>query len=294
MLLQVSHVVMVVQDLAACRAHYGDALNLAEIGQGVGANGRAVCLFRIGPTLLELQQNPAAPTTGPHATDQADQTMRPAINHLALYVDSIDRAYDSLKDRDIGLQGVPHTTAVGHRNMQRALLAFTDPNGFTVQISETIDSRSHLEGRRTAKRNMAASQEASGLFGGIDHISMYCTDFSASRAFYTEKLGLEEFFHSTTREPGETVAPGFEQGAFAVGGTDIELATDETWRAVEPGTIRQLGFSTADIDQAYELLKDRGIQPDSPPSEWTPLPEVRQRAFTLRGPDGLTVQIAQS
>ena len=163
MLLQLNHMVMRVRDLAACRAVYGGPFGLEEIGEGAGPEQK-VAFFRVGPTLLELRQEPAVPASG-------DPTLRPEVNHIALYVDSIDKAYDALKGTD-GLQGPPAATAVGHRNMQRSLLAFSDPNGFTVQVSETIDRRDHLESRREAKRIMAASAGASGLFRGIDHIAM--------------------------------------------------------------------------------------------------------------------------
>ncbi len=55
MLEQIGHVVMVVRDLTACRALYGGELGLAEIGQGMGADGREMCMFSIGPSILEIQ-----------------------------------------------------------------------------------------------------------------------------------------------------------------------------------------------------------------------------------------------
>ena len=96
-----------------------------------------------------------------------------------------------------------------------------------------------------------------------------------------------------TREPGQAVEAGFAQSAYAVGGTDIELASKATVGPIKPGTIRQLGFWTDDIDGAYGSLMDRGVALDRPPSEWTPLPGMRRRAFSLQGPDGLRIQIAQ-
>ena len=285
MLLELNHMVMAVRDLTACRTLYGGSLGLEEIGtNGEGTN---TCCYRVGPTVLELQQQPAA-----SAPASREETL-PAIDHFAFYAASIDRTYASLKDLPVGLLGPPQATAVGHRNMQRSLLALQDPNGFTLQISETIDPRSHLEGRRVAKRNMAAATEASGPFGGIDHIAMYCTDYGATRSFYVETLELEEFFHSTIREEGTTVAPGFEQGAFAVGGTDIEMATDDTWTAVGPGVVVQLGFATADVDRAHSALLDSGIAPDGPPRERALYPSPSRRTFTLRDPDGLKIQISE-
>ena len=289
MLTQISHIVMAVADLGRCRTFYGQTLELPQIGQGVNATGQAVCLFQVGPSVLELQEDPVAPLFG-----QTESALRPEINHFALYVDDLDATYDTLKDRDIEFDGVPHTTELGHRNMQRALVTCTDPNGFHIQLAQVVDPRPHLEGRRAAKKRMAAALQADAvLFGGIDHIATYCTDFSATRAFYKDILGLEEFFHSTTREEGVEVAAGFEQGAFAIGGTDIELATDETWQELGPGEIRQLSFATDDIDQAYEVVESRGGKPEGPAADWSPLADVHRRAFMLRGPDGLVVQIIQ-
>ena len=211
MLTQMSHIVMAVPDLEACRSFYGQALELPEIGQDINADGQATCLLQIGPSVLELWEDRAAPSF--------DHALRPEVDHFALYVDDLDATYEILKDRDIEFNGVPHTTELGHRNMQRALVTCTDPGGFHVQLAEIVDPRPDLEGRRVAKKAMAEASRADAvLFGGIDHISTYCTGFSATRAFYKEILGLEEFFHSTTREEGVEVAAGFAQGAFAIGG----------------------------------------------------------------------------
>lgn len=287
---QVSHVVMVMRDLAPCQAFYRDAVGLTEIDRSEGPAG-PICIFKLGPTVLELHQ---APSASPPVADPDNPAEIPAawipVNHIALFTESADGVYSALKE-NVPFYCPPHTTAVGHRNTQRALLGFFDPNGFNVQVSQPVDPRSHLEPRRSAKREMA-SESRGALFGGIDHISLGCSNFSASRTFYSEKLGLEEFFYSTSREEGQAVAEGFEQGAYAIGGTDIELAAGSSDGG--PGTIRQLGLSTADIDAAYEALRDRGLQPDGPPSESAPVRGLRRSTFTLRDPDGLNVQIAQS
>ncbi len=282
MLLELNRMYMAVTDLTASRALYGGPLGLVEVGRGAEASW-----YRVGPTLVELRQDrDAAPAP--------DEEAQPAISHIALYVESINNAYATLQEAQVPLQGPPSATAFGHRNMQRSLLAFPDPSGFTIQVSQTIDPREHLEERKQAKRAMAAAAGASQVFRGIDHIAMYCTDYAATRSFYVEALGLDQFFHSTTREEGEVVAPGFEQGAFAVGGTDIEMATDETWNAVGPGVLRELGFSAADVDRAYQAAVESGLQVEGPPTEREPCPSIRQRAFRLRDPDGMSIQISQA
>ena len=289
MLKQISRIAMTVADLEACRSFYGRLLELPEIGRGIKADGQAFCLLQIGPTTLELRPDPAAPSSAHSAGAR-----RPEIDHFALYVDDLDAVYKRLEDRDIEFAGAPQTTDLGHRNMQRALVACTDPNGFHLQLAQVVDPRPHLKGRRAAKKTMAAASGAQAvLFGGIDHISTYCTDFAASRAFYRDILGLEEFFHSTSREEGVEVAAGFEQGAFAIGGTDIELATDETWRELGPGPVGELSFSTDDLDRAYEVLHSRGAQLDEAPADKAAQIHSQSRAFAVQGPDGLVVRIVQ-
>lgn len=286
MLTQMSHMVMAVADLNISRSFYAQVFELPIIAQGTNAVGQAVCLFQLGGMVLELQEDAAV-----QAVAQKVDTGRPEVDHFALYVDDLEASYEILQKRDIVINGAPHTTELGHRNMQRALVTCVDPNGFHIQLAQVVDPRPQLAARRLAKQHMAAASDSpAALFGGIDHISSYCTDFSASRAFYKELLGMEEFFYSATREAGVEVAAGFEQAAFAIGGTDIELATDESWQEICPGPICQLGFFTDDIDQVYKLWQSRGLSLDGPPAACLYMP---WRAFTLCGPDGLSVQIVQ-
>ena len=318
MLGEVAYVTLLVRDTDACGAVYGGQLGLAEIESGRDGDDGEVCVFAIGPSALVLRADPAAPVAPSPPAGSGDLAPPPAVvDHFALHTTSADDAHAALKDGGIAFLGEPSTTPVGHRNMQRTLLAFKDPNGLHVQISETVDPRPHLEGRRAAKRRMAALENTrervppgtldSGagntdgvrptdnrpsLFGGFDHISTYCADFDRTRAFYKEQLGLEEFFHSTTREAGLELEPGFAQSAFAIGGTDLELATHAGGTA-GPTTVRELGFWTDDVDCAYGMLKDSGVAIDGPPSEGVAPPHIRSRAIALQGPDGLAMAIAQ-
>ena len=287
MLKELDHVVMAVRDMAACLALYGGELELAELGRGEGDDGSEVCMLGIGPSILELRQDAVASTAG-----EASASTRPVVDHFALLVENMDETYAVLKDRNIDFANEPASTDIGHRNMQRTLAMFVDPTGFHVQLSETIDPRPHLDERKAAKRRMAGV--APGLFGGIDHISTYCADFGRTRAFFHETLGLEEFFHSTTREAGLEVEAGFAQSAFAIGGTDIELATYAAGTSIGAGTVVQLGFRTDDIDRAYQTLQQSGVALDGPPAESAPLADMRRSTFALHSPDGLRIQIAQT
>lgn len=172
MLTQLGHVVFAVRDLEANRAFYGDQLGLRELGQGRDGDGVEGYCFGIGPSVLEMRSDPEARRGDDEAGPRAE------INHMVLFVDDIAATYVVLKDRDVEFRKPPQSTAIGHRNMQRTLLTMPDPNGFTLQISETIDPRPHHDARKVAKAMMAGIvKDDDGLFGGIDHISTYCTNF---------------------------------------------------------------------------------------------------------------------
>ena len=125
------------------------------------------------------------------------------------------------------------------------------------------------------------------MFVGFDHFSMGCKDIRLTREFYSTKLGLEEISSRTVE--------GAEERVFAVGVTDIEMYAfaEKLQPTYGPGIVHSLGFWTDDVDQAYWALKDAGVAVGAPPSELTPLPGVRKRAFTFQGPDGLPLELAQ-
>ena len=168
----------------------------------------------------------------------------------------------------------PATNRPGRKKRERMPLGILDSGAGSTDGARSTDGRP-------------------SLFGGFDHITTYCADFERTRAFYRDQLGLEEFFHSATREAGLPLEPGFAQSAFAIGGTDLELATHASGGTAGPTTVRELGFWTDDVDRVYRVLKDGGVTVDGPPSEGVAPPHIRSRAITLRGPDGLEMAIAQ-
>ena len=288
MLTQIIHLLMAIPDLETCRGFYGKALGLSESGRGIDGRGRAFHKYRIGPSELILLEDPSAL---PYA--RLSGRVRTEVDHFALYVDDLDTVFETLQARNIAFRDKPHTTELGHRNMQRSLVSFEDPNGFTLQLSQTVDPRPHLAPRKEAKKSMAELQnQETSLFGGIDHVSSYCTDFKTNRTFYRDILGLDEFFYSTTREEGVEVSAGFEQGAFAIGGTDIELASDDEWHRLAPGPIRGMGFLTDHIDQVYDILSSRSLLSAESTEARIPLYPGRN-TLDFNSPDGMWMQIVQ-
>ena len=66
---------------------------------------------------------------------------------------------------------------------------------------------------------------------------------------------FQKFRNSTTQEEGAAVGTGFGQGAFAAGGTDIELASDDEWQTLASGPVRGLGFQVDQIERARASLR---------------------------------------
>ena len=287
MLTQLTQVFMAVPNLETCLDFYGKSLGLPDSGGGTDVTGKAFRKYGIGPSELVLLEDP---TAEPYA--RLAGRVRTEVDHFAFYVDELDVVFDTLQIRDISFRDRPHTTELGHRNMQRSLVSFEDPNGFTLQLSQTVDPRPHLVPRKEAKQAMAGRAPDTSLFGGFDHVSSYCADYTASRTLYRDALGLDEFFYSTTREEGVEVATGFEQGAFAIGGTDIELASDDEWPRLAPGPIRGLGFQVDQIEQARTSLRAHGVPFEDQPRDGA-LYFPGQQTLAFHSPGGMQLYIVQ-
>jgi len=281
---------MHVQDFSACRELYGAELGLEEIAHGTDADGHQVCMFAVGPSVLELHEDPNAVSARLPSGQPKDSSDIPgSVRHFAFLVASNDEAYAVLKESKVPLSTKegPQLQPIDHAYMQRSLLEFKDPNDFIVQIAEVVDPRSHLQSRRALKGAAQMESRRSGMFMGFDHFNMGCKDIRLTKEFYCQKLRMEELSTRTIE--------GVEENVFAVGVTDLEMyaLTAPHIPAYGPGIVRSLGFWTDDVDKAYQTLKDAGVAVGVPPSELTPLPGVRKCAFAFLSPDGLPLELAQ-
>ena len=296
MLTGISHLEMRVRDLEACRILYGRELGLEELGHGVDPHGERVAVFATGASILELHEDAGAVTSLLPGGGRKDPMDIPgSIGHFALYARDNHEAFSVLQQtmvrNPLTTQDGPSVQPLDHAYMQRSLLEFRDPDGYIIQIADSIDPRAHLRDRLEEKRTGAAAGSP-GLLQGFDHVAITCSDVSAARTLFGGQLELEELSHRTETVPA---VAGFEEAVFAVGMTDLELAQSASTRGwtLGPGAISAMGLWSDDVVQAYGELGRRGVAVGEPPSLQIPLSGISRRTFTFTGPDGLRLEIAE-
>jgi hypothetical protein len=275
MLTDIGHVALRVADFNAYRTLFGTELGLTELACGTGSEGRRVCMFAVGPSVLELHEDP---TADHHAAEE----------HFAVLVGDIGATYELLAGRGIPFGGAPSVQPLDHAYMQRSLLEVHVADGFRLQISEVVDPRVRWTSRRGTKETYVQAGAGSGPFAAFDHFNFGCLGFHATREFYGLGLGLAEISHRV-----EVEGVAVEEAGYAVGCTELEIWARGDLGALPARMVTRLGFWADEVDYAYELLQTKGIKVDGPPADWELLPGMRRRAFTLRDPAGKTIQIAQ-
>ena len=285
MITGISHIVVGVRNFEACRETYSGKLGFRVVGCGTGPEGQQVCALAVGTSFLELHEDPGAEPARDAETGEAINSMfdnRCWVSHFAFpVVDAVTR-YDELAARGIPWTVPPSDQPVGLHLIRRRLLQFDDPELLTVQMAEPIDDA----GEPLPPMYPDVGGEPWPGCNRFDHIMVNSSDMEAKRAFYAGMLGLEGSLPEPT-----TLG---EQSDLNAGRTVVELIWKPAITApLHPGTIRQIGFSVADVAQAYEELSGLGVEV-SPPVEVSLLPGIRRRIIALTDPDGMHVQLVQA
>ena len=289
MLTGIGRMEMRVRDLEACRAFYRDAMGLTEWGASGGRDGARSSTFVVGESVLECIEDPDAVVGRLPTGEERDWVDVPgSVNHFALYVDDIYAAYDQLKGKaePRTLKDGPEAMPLGHTYLQRSLLDFVDPSGFAVQIAEVIEPGEEMQRKRKDKQRLASEARDGGLMRGFDHFSIYVRDPAATRSFYVEKLGMEEY--------GQRDVEGTDQWVLMVGLTDLEFNLSEAYKDKQlgAGIVSMFGFWTDDLQQAHSLLAAKGVAPGDIATRDAGLPYA-VRSFSCVDPDGLPIEISE-
>ena len=123
---------------------------------------------------------------------------------------------------------------------------------------------------------------------GIHHVAVICSDYPASKHFYTEVLGLR-IFAETHRAARDSYKLDLE----VPGGVQIELFSfpDPPKRPSFPEAqgLRHLAFKVPDVAAAARELTGKGIA-----VEPIRVDELTGKAFTFfADPDGLPIELYQ-
>ena len=123
-------------------------------------------------------------------------------------------------------------------------------------------------------------------FSRLHHIAVICSDYAASKHFYTGVLGLR-IISETYRE---------DRGSYKLdleipGGTQIELfsfpAVPDRLSYPEACGLRHLAFQVRNLDADVTALRDKGVA-----VEKVRLDELTGKRFTFfADPDGLPIEL---
>ena len=290
MITGIAYIEMRTRLLDECREVYGRRLGLTELqnttavlnerGEWVdspASGGSREAVLQVGDSFLVLREDETAPLQPPWGS----------VGHWSFYVEGNYHAWSHLKDgftfnKPPGVEDGPIVQPMNHAYMQRSLLEFVDPNGYTIQISEIIDPTLHNQERRREKQRIA-NLSTGGLIKGFDHMAMQCPDMVRGKELYGDQLGLPVIHHADSDT--------HEQNVFAAGMCDMEMGaaknranTDRLGR----GVVGSFGLWTDDVDALAREMGHAG-----PPAERDLALGVPIRSITLDVGDGLPVEVAQ-
>lgn len=283
-----------------CREVYGTHLGLTELQNTTAVlnekgewestaspeAGNREAILQVGDSFLILHEDENAPIQ----VSPKGERMREAwgsVGHYSFFVDGNFHAFEHLREffkiyRFAGTIEGPSVQPMNHAYMQRSLLEFADPNGYTIQYSEIIDPRLENQERRLEKQRIA-NLATGGVIKGFDHINMSCPDIVRGKEMYGDQLGLRIIDHSENES--------HEGYVFVAGLCDIELGSHKDGANADrlgKGVVGSFGLWTDDVDR---LAREIGY--GSPPAERDLALGVPVRSIIMDAGDGLPIEVAQ-
>lgn len=124
------------------------------------------------------------------------------------------------------------------------------------------------------------------LLQAVHHIAIICSDYTRSKTFYTDVLGLQ-VIREVYREERDSWKLDLALGNLYI----IELFSfpDPPVRASRPEAagLRHLAFAVADIDSAIAALQQKGVTTEPIRID----PHTQQRFTFFADPDGLPLEL---
>ena len=300
MITGIAYIEMRTRSFNECREVYGTQLGLTEVqdtssvlnekgewdsAESAESVNRQAAL-QVGDSFLILQEDLAAPT---QISPKGERILEAwgSVGHWSFFVEGNFHAYSHLKDflafnRFPGTKEGPSVQPMNHSYLQRSLLEFADPNGYTIQLSEIVDPRHDKQDRRREKQK-SANLATGAVIKGFDHINMLCPNIDEGKEMYGGMFDMPVIDHSDN---------GIHEGyVFVAGLCDIELLATKDGNngdRLGKGVVGSLGLWSDDVDA---LAKK--IEHPVPPIERDLALGVPIRSISLDVGDGLPIEIAE-
>ena len=300
MITGIAYIEMRTRNFDECREVYGTHLGLTEVQDTTAVlnesgewestesaeSGNREAVLQVGDSFLVLHEDESAPTQVSPKGERIKEAQG-SVGHWSFFVEGNFHAYSHLKDflafnRFPGTKAGPSVQPMNHQYLQRTLLEFADPNGYTIQLSEIVDPRHEKQDRRREKQR-SANLATGAMIKGFDHINMFCPDIAKGKEMYGDRLGMPIIDHSDSEAQ--------ESYVFVAGLCDIELGArkdDAGGDRLGKGIVGSFGLWTADVDAL-----SREIGHSNPPTERNLALGVPIRSITLDSGDGLPIEVAQ-
>jgi len=254
MLHALDHTVVVVEDLDAATASYGDLLGRRPSWRGEHPGlGTANALFRLANTYLELL---APVSSGGFADQLRARVAERGEGLLALAFATDDAAACSRTLRERGIEASDPIPGEGRndlggaeRRWRNVILPAEQTRGIMIFCIEHLSPGDALPAAEVVK-DEASSIEA------LDHVVVRSRDADATRALYGDTLGLRLALDKKFPQYGAHLL------FFRVGGVTVEIGAQIDAES-EPGASDELGglaWRTPDVDAARKRMAAAGVE----------------------------------
>ena len=261
MITGIAYIEMRVRSFDECRQVYGEHLGLTELqdttavlnekGEWVSTaspeDGNREAILQVGDSFLVLHEDETAPT---QVSPKGERITEPwgSVGHYAFFVDGNHHAFSHLTGffayRLHGTREGPAVQPMAHAYMQRSLLEFADPNGYTIQLSEIVDPRLQNRARRREKQKIA-NLATGGLI--VDSPETISAAYETGRGSFR----IRGRFHAAEAESAADRDAGIER----LGGGQWQLIISEIPYQVPKGKlIEQIAAAIA--DKKLPILED--------------------------------------
>ena len=253
MLQSLDHVIVGVRDLDAATKTYTALLGREPSWRGAHpGSGTANTLFRVANTYLELLAPVESGATAAMLRARLDADGEGLVG-MAFGTDDADKLVGELRARGLSptdpIRGTGRDQKTGaERAWKNVILPTSDSRGLLVFAIEHLSKPDDLP-------LIAPNVAREAAFAALDHVVVQTRDAEATRAFYSEKLGLRLALDRTFENRGVRLM------FFRVAGVTVEVASRLASEVdpAAPDHLIGLAWQVPDADSACSRLAAAGV-----------------------------------